>query len=81
MFSLYCTDFPIAKITYLAPICMRIFRNVTQLETVMKEKLHWAFAMYGCLDKVIGLLYLCPSLSPCTLCVSCIVKNWGFFGQ
>ena len=45
----------------------------------MKEKSHWVFAMYGCLDKVIGLLYLCPSLSLCTLCVSCNVKNWGFF--
>ena len=47
----------------------------------MKEKSHCAFAMYGCLDKVIGLLYLCPSLSPCTPCESCTVKNWGFFGQ
>ena len=45
----------------------------------MKEKSHWAFAMYGCLDEVIGLLYLCPSLSPSTPCVSCNVKNWGFF--
>ena len=45
----------------------------------MKEKSHWAFAMYCCLDKVIGLLYLCLSLSPCTPCVSCNVKNWGFF--
>ena len=41
---------------------MRIFRNVTQLETVSKEKSHWAFAMYGCSDKVIGLLYLCGTL-------------------
>ena len=48
MFSLYCTDFPIAKITYsISPICMRIFRHVTQLEAVMKEKSLWAFAMYG----------------------------------
>ena len=45
----------------------------------MKEKLHWAFAMYGCLDKVIGLLYLCPLLFPCTPCVSCNVKNWSFW--
>ena len=52
---------------------MRIFRNVTQLETVLKEKSHWAFAMYSYSDKVIGLLYLCPSLSPCTQCVSCSV--------
>ena len=29
---------------------MRIFRNVTHLETVLKEKSHWAIAMYGCLD-------------------------------
>ena len=27
------------------PKCMRFFRNVTQLETVLKEKSHWAFAM------------------------------------
>ena len=43
----------------------------------MEEKSHLAFAMYGCLDKVIGLLYLCPLLSPCTQCVSCNIKNWG----
>ena len=29
---------------------------MAQLATVMKEKSHLAFAMYGCLDKVIGLL-------------------------
>ena len=29
--------------------------------------------------RVIGLLYLYPSLSPCTPCVSCNVKNWGLF--
>ena len=48
----------------------------------MKEKKsHWAFAMYGCLDKVIGLLYFMSLIVPCTPCVSCNVKNWGFFGQ
>ena len=60
---------------------IRLARNVTQLEAVMQEKSHWAFAIYGCLDKVVGLLYLCPSLSPCTPCVSFNVKNWGFLGQ
>ena len=46
MFSLYCTDFPIAKITY-SIANMHAYRNVTQLEAVMKEKSHWAFAMYA----------------------------------
>ena len=32
-------------------ICMRISRNVTKFEAVMKERSHWTFAMY----KVIGL--------------------------
>ena len=45
----------------------------------MKEKSHRAFAMYECLDKVIGLLYLCPSLPPCTPCVSCNVKTLRIF--
>ena len=45
----------------------------------MKEKSHWAFAMYGCSDKVIGLLYSCPSLSPCTPCVSCNLLRTGDF--
>ena len=57
---------------------IHLARNVTQLEAVMQEKSHWAFAIYGCLDKVVGLLYLRPSLTPC---VSFNVKNWGFFGQ
>ena len=30
--------------------------------------------------RVIGLLYLCPSLSLCTPCVSCNVKNWENWG-
>ena len=45
VFCVYCTDFPIAKITYSNAKCMLFFRNVTQLETVLKEKSHWAFAM------------------------------------
>ena len=58
---------------------MRIFRNVTQLEIILKEKSHWAFAMYDFSDKVIGLLYSCPSLSPCTPCVSCNLLRTGDF--
>ena len=66
MFSLYCTDFPIAKITY-SIANMRIFmivktRNVSVGDRYEKKS-HWAFAMCGCLDKVIGLLFM-PLIVP-----------------
>ena len=45
--SLVCIAliFLLQKYRIRSPICMRIFRNVTQLETVLKEKSHWALAM------------------------------------